>query len=163
MKLSRYATIALALALLVIGSAPVFAQGVQSSSITGQVTDSNGEALPGVTVTVSSPAQLGDRTAFTGENGDFIIRGLTPGAYKVVFELSGMTTVERSATLELGRTSRSDATLQVASVEETIVVRGEAPNALETTTLGANFTAETIDSLANSRTPFGIATLSPGL
>lgn len=163
MKLSRFLTIALTLALVLGGAGQVLAQGQQSGTLTGTVKDSNGEALPGVTVTVTSSSLLGERTAFTGANGDFIIRGLNPGTYKVVFELSGMTTVERTSTVELGRTARSDADMQVASVEETIVVRGEAPNALETTTVGANYDAKTIDSLATPRTLFGIAQLAPGL
>ncbi|MDY7093128.1 MAG: TonB-dependent receptor [Acidobacteriota bacterium] len=161
--MSRFLSIALMLALTFGGTLSVLAQGQQSGTLTGTVKDSNGDPLPGVTVTVTSPSLLGERTAFTGANGDYIIRGLNPGTYKVVFELSGMTTVERTATVELGRTSRSDAPMQVAEVEETIVVRGEAPTALESTTVGANYDAETIDSLATPRTLFGIAQLAPGL
>jgi hypothetical protein len=58
-----------------------------------------------------------------------------------------MNTVERTATLSLGTQARSDASLEVSAAEETIVVTGEAPSALETTTVGANFESEAVNSL----------------
>ena len=152
-----------ALALLLLSPAGLWAQGQQTGTLTGTVSTDGNQALPGVTVTVSSPALLGTRTAFSGDNGDYVLRGLPPGSYQVTFELQGMTTVERTATIEIGRTSRSDADLQVSPVEETIKVIGEAPNALETTSVGANYGSGLIDSLATSRTLFGIAQLAPGL
>ncbi len=58
-------TLALLLAALVAIATPAAAQNVSSSSIDGIVTDQSGGALPGVTVTVTSPAlqvqQLSDR------------------------------------------------------------------------------------------------------
>ncbi|MEM9294083.1 MAG: TonB-dependent receptor [Acidobacteriota bacterium] len=153
----------LAFLVVSISALPAIAQGEQSGTLAGAVKDTSGEALPGVTVTVSSPSLLGERVAYSGSTGEYIIRGLPPGSYKVVFELSGMTTVERTATLELGRTSRSDANLDISPVEDTIVVVGETPTALSTTTIGANYDSETIDNLATSRTLFGIAQLAPGL
>ncbi len=162
MNLRRCSLSLLALALLLLPAA-AWAQGTQTGTLTGQATDSNGEGLPGVTVTATSPSLLGARTAFTGSNGDYVLRGLPPGSYTVIFELEGMTTVERTASVELGRPARVDARLQVSAVEETIVVRGESPTALETSSVGANYDAEMIDSLATSRTLFGIAQLAPGL
>ncbi len=163
-RIFHLAALALAALLLAMGSGqPLAAQGTQTGTLTGSVTDANGDYLPGVTVTGTSPSMLGERTAFTGSNGDYVLRGLPPGNYKVVFELEGMTTVERTATIEIGRTSRSDAKLDISAVEETIVVRGENPTALETTSVGANYDAELIDSLPTPRTLFGIAQLAPGL
>ncbi len=72
-----------------------FAQGVQTASISGIVTGPDGGALPGVTVTATSPAQLGEPQAVTGSNGEYIIRALTPGHYTVKFMLDGMQTQER--------------------------------------------------------------------
>jgi len=154
----------LALLLAFAGANAGFAQGVQTASLTGSVTSNDGQALPGVTVTVTSPALIGERMTTTGVNGDYIFRGLPPGQYTVMFTLEGMQSVERTATLPLGGTARSDATMEVAAAEETIVVTGEAPSALETTTVGANFEAETIEVLpAPVRTPQAIADLSGGV
>jgi len=140
-----------------------FAQGVLTGNLTGSVTSNDGQPLPGVTVTATSPALIGDRTAVSGVNGDFVLRGLPPGQYTVKFTLEGMQAVERTSTVLLGGTSRADAVMEVAAAEETIVVTGEAPSALETTTVGANFKKEQIDALPITRTPTNIAELSPGL
>jgi Ca2+-binding RTX toxin-like protein len=139
------------------------AQGVQTSTLVGTVTSNDGQPLPGVSVTATSPALQGERTTTSGVNGDYIMRGLPPGQYTVKFTLEGMQAVERSATMALGGTSRVDAAMEVAVASETIVVTGEAPSALETTTVGANFEKKTIDNLPITRTPTNIAELSAGL
>ena len=51
---------------------PAFAQGGGASStgsISGEVKDAQGGVLPGVTVTATSPAQIGALTAVTNEAG----------------------------------------------------------------------------------------------
>ncbi len=140
-----------------------FAQGSQTANLIGTVTSADGEPLPGVTITVTSPALIGERTAVSGVNGDYIIKNVPSGAYTVRFTLEGMKAVERTATLPLGGTARSDAAMEVSAAEETIVVTGEAPSALETTTVGANFTAETVQSLPVARNLSAVAELSGGL
>ncbi len=96
-------------------------------------------------------------------NGDFIFKGLPPGAYTVRFTLEGMQTVERGATIPLGGTARSDAAMEVMAASETVVVEGEAPSALETTTVGANFNARQVDALPINRTPNAIVELAGGV
>lgn len=150
--------------MLSLAAAPAArAQGVQTGVLVGTVTSNDGEALPGVAVTVTSPALLGERAAVTGVNGDFILKGLPPGTYSVRFGLDGMQTVERAATVPLGGTVRSDAVMEVLAATETIVVEGEAPSALETTTVGANFDAQSIDNLAVDRNPSAIVELAGGV
>jgi hypothetical protein len=140
-----------------------FAQSSQTATLTGTVASNDGQPLPGVTITVTSPSLQGERAAVSGVNGDYIFKNLPPGNYTVRFSLEGMQTVERTATLPLGSVTRSDATMEVSAAEETIVVTGEAPSALETTTVGANFTKDVIDNLPITRTPTNIAELSAGL
>ena len=53
--------------------------------------------------------------------------------------------------------------MKPASVSEEILVTGEAPSALETTEISANFDAEEVDSLAVEREIDDIADLAPGL
>ncbi len=154
--------VALALCLAIGGTA--FGQGVQTGTLVGTATSNDGSPLPGVMVTVSSGALQGERSATTVLNGDFVIRALPPGSYKVVFGLEGMKSVERTATVVLGGISRADAVMEVAAAEETIVVTGEAPSAMETTTIGANITSDQINALpVVARTPVAIADLAGGL
>ena len=153
--------VSLALCLVVGGAA--FGQGVQSGTLVGTTTANDGSPLPGVTVTVTSPALQGERAVITALNGDYVIRPLPPGAYRVVFALEGMKSVERNVTVGLGVTARADAIMEVAAAEETIVVTGEAPSALESTTVGANFASEDVDALPIARDIASIAEFAPGL
>ena len=163
MRTRFFLSLGIALLLTVTVSGVALAQGAQTGSLNGKVI-SEGAGLPGVQVTVTSPSLQGERTAFTGEDGTYIIRALPPGEYKVLFELDGMATVQRTATISLGSNSRSDADMKVASVEETIVVTGEAPNPLENTQISHNMDwAEQVDNLPITRQFDNVADLAPGV
>src|SRR5579859_6783968 len=116
---SRFLLAALFL-LLPIGS--LFAQGVQTATLQGTVTDASGAPLPGVTVTVKSPALMGERTAVSQSSGDYILRGLNPGDYTITFNLEGMQTNTVHRNLALGLTTIVDAKMKVAAVTEAITV-----------------------------------------
>src|ERR1051325_7969050 len=123
------------LALLLITTA-LFGQAT-NSTLVGTVTN-DGKPLPGVTVTVSSPALLGTRDTVTVANGDYFFAGLPPGNYSVTFELEGMQTVTHKAALKLAETSRVDADLKVSKVAESITVTATAPSVLETPQVSTN-------------------------
>ncbi len=147
---------------LVIPSA-VLGQGVQSGTLQGTVKLQSGEAAPGVTVSVTSPALQGQRSTVTGENGDYILRGLPPGDYKVVFTMEGLKTATAQVTVPYASTARSDAQMRSEAVTETINVTGEAASEMTTPTVGADLKATEIDELAAPRDPVGMALLSPGV
>src|SRR5580765_3106061 len=95
--------ILLTAAWLILGSTgSLFAQGVQTGTIRGEVKDQQDLAVPGVTVTVTSPALQGPRSTVTDKDGIFAIRALPPGDYQVKFELNGFATLTRNATVPLG-------------------------------------------------------------
>lgn len=147
---------------LVLGSL-AHAQGIQTGIIQGIVRDSDGAVLPGATVTVSSPALQGSRSAVADANGAYLLRGLPPGEYRVAVELGGFASSNQTATVELGRPSEVNTTLSIAGVKEAVTVVAETPSALTATTGGANYTYEEIDRLPTPRTLSGIAALAPGL
>jgi len=75
--------------------------GVQAQTTTGRligtVFDDTGIALPGVTVTIASPALIGGaQTKITDGGGEFAFIGVAPGDYTVNVVLSGFVTQERS-------------------------------------------------------------------
>ena len=77
---------------LVLGSvAAALAQSVSATTgaINGKVTDRTAAVLPGVTVTISSPAMQGVRTATTSEDGSYRFPAVPPGDYKL-FAWEGM-------------------------------------------------------------------------
>lgn len=158
-KLTRAAVVALT---LVVGGT-AYGQGVQTGVLTGTVVDTDGLVLPGVTVTVSSPALQGVRTTVTDGNGVYVLRGLPPGEYTLTFELSGMRTVEARQRVDLGLTARVDVKMQLATLTEVVTVTAELPTLVTSVTVGANLRTEEIDRLAAPRTIAGIAELAPGL
>lgn len=162
MRVIQRLVLALVLPLLVAATAA--AQGVQTGELSGTVKSSDGLSLPGATVTVQSPALQGVRTAVTDANGNFVVRALPPGTYKVTFEMSGLSPRSETAIVELARETVLHATLALAGVAESVNVTADVDTAgLTSPTVGANFTAREIDQLPTGRTPALIAELAPGL
>ena len=108
------------------------AQGQQTGTLQGTVLDTSGLALPGATVTVTSPALQGERATVTGASGDYVLRGLPPGRYDARFELSGFATVTQTLTIALGLPTEFQAKLQPAGVTESVSVVGETTSTLVT-------------------------------
>src|SRR5207237_8878707 len=75
----------LIIAVLLFTLVPIalLAQGT-TGTLTGQVKQA-GNALPGVTVTITSPHMQGTRTTTTNENGEHNFAAIPPGAYTVAF------------------------------------------------------------------------------
>src|SRR5919201_4849860 len=68
--------------------APARAQ-VEQGRLLGTVKDAQSGVLPGVTVTATSPALIGQRTALTEADGRYLITNLPSGPYALKFELKG--------------------------------------------------------------------------
>jgi hypothetical protein len=161
--LRRFTILGAVLALSAMLGGQAAAQGMQTGNLSGTILSTDGLTLPGATVTVTSPALIGTRSAVTDVNGNFLIRGLPPGRYNVVIEFPGMATVRETATVPLGDTARLDATVGVGTLEEAVTVTAETAGILATTQGGENYRVEEIDRLPTARTLSGIATLAPGL
>ena len=69
----------------------------ETGTLTGTVTVEDGSRLPGVIVTATSPALLGERTTITAEEGRYRFLGLPPGTYTATFELEGFKTAKKRA------------------------------------------------------------------
>jgi hypothetical protein len=161
MNYTRHACVGIVLALAIATTS--FAQGLQTGIISGTITTGDGLSLPGATVTVTSPALQGSRTTVTDVNGNYVVRGLPPGDYSVLIELTGMTARTEQTIVALGRTTTVDAVMTVAGVAESVTVQAEATPVLNNPVVGANFTDDEVNALPLGRTPQNIAELSPGL
>jgi outer membrane receptor protein involved in Fe transport len=153
--------------LIAIGSlvpASLAAQGLQTGIMSGVVKDPEGLPLPGATVTVTSPALQGSRTAVTDAIGAYIIRGLPPGTYEVLVQFTGTTDLKQTVEVPLGGIAELDATLKLGGIQETVnVVADSTPPTLATTQQSANYRSELISTLPIGRRPFEIAELAPGV
>jgi hypothetical protein len=156
--MKRYVFIFAVVALLVAGAAS--AQN-PTGLLTGNVTD--GQApLPGVTVTVTSPNQQGERTGVTNENGDYILRLLPPGEYKVVFALEGFQTIETAIKISAAQTSTVNAEMPVATIAEEITVTGTLETVSATSVVAATATKQLVDDLPMGRTLTAAVFAAPG-
>ena len=87
MRLVRVRAVRLLLFLALAFASPAFAQTI-TGTITGRALDSSGALLPGVEVTISSPAMIGGaRTAFTDAQGVYRFTQLPAGEYRVTFKI----------------------------------------------------------------------------
>jgi Carboxypeptidase regulatory-like domain len=124
MTLHRAVLIVFALGL--VQSAPASAQ-IASASLSGQITDDTGGALPGVTVTVRNKANGVAQTVVTGPEGRYRVVALQPAPYEINVELTGFGTARRELTLFVGSDVTADFRLNVASLAENVTVTGEVP------------------------------------
>jgi hypothetical protein len=118
----------------------VWAQGDQGR-IGGSVKDATGAVIPGVTVTVKNDRTNEERTAITGDRGDFLIAGLRPSIYTVTTNLSGFNPTTVSETqLVVGKTLTLDLTIKPASIAESVTVESLSEALVETTSasIGVN-------------------------
>ncbi|MGE3471919.1 MAG: carboxypeptidase regulatory-like domain-containing protein [Vicinamibacterales bacterium] len=126
MKTARVA--ALAAVAMLTGVAATSAQ-MQTGSILVRVTDDQNAAVPGVSVTLTSPVLVaGTTTGTTDSTGTNRFPSLQPGVYAVRLELQGFRTVIREGvTVQVGATVPLDFQLQLATVAETVTVTGTSP------------------------------------
>ena len=146
--------------LLFVAAGAAFAQST-TAVLVGRVT-SNAAPLPGVMVTITSPALQGARSVETSIHGTYSFAAVPPGAYRVTFAMSGLQTVARSAELHLAETTRVDAELHAVLAEEIDVT--PAPQAgLETLQVTTNLDQEFVNILPIGRGITDIAKLAAGV
>src|SRR5688572_14588042 len=107
-----------------------------TGTISGTVADSQGQVIPGATVTVISEATNDPRVAVSDSRGDFQVTNLQPGRYTVRVALESFRTLERKNVVlsAAERLSVGTLALEVGGIGETVVVeaRGTHVNTAET-------------------------------
>jgi len=145
---------------------PTAAAAQATGSIAGLITDQSGAVMPGVTVDAVNVATGRTRTSVSGADGFFSIPLLQPGRYDVKATLAGFKPVARPAVdVSVGDTARVDITLTVGGLEESLVVKAEAP-LVETShaTLGITIDRQKVVELPlNGRNFTQLGTLIPGV
>ena len=156
---------AILLALVLVAGVPPIAagQGNPTGTVSGHVTDPDGLAVPGATVTVASPVLQGLRTATTSPNGDYIIPFLPAGDYEVTFELQGFKTVKRAIGVKMAETQALNVTLLLAAVSESVTVAGQSPDVVMANTVASNFRKEQLELLPVGRALNDAVLLAPGV
>ncbi|HEX2456709.1 MAG TPA: carboxypeptidase regulatory-like domain-containing protein [Vicinamibacterales bacterium] len=138
---------------------------VQTGEIFGKVTDATGGVLPGVTVTIESPALITPQTAVTAESGAYRFPNVPIAIYTVRFEITGFSRLVRSdVTIQAGFNAEINAKLEVSTVQETVTVSGESPIVdTKSTTIGTNFNKDMLEKIPSARDPWVILEQTPGM
>lgn len=133
--------------------------------ITGRVEDTSGARIPGVTISLTSPAIQGIRTLITDETGNYRFQSLPPGTFAVKYELPGFKTLIREGIIvEAGRSVTLNIALEVAAMAETVTVSGESPVVdVEQAKIGVNFGSAIKDNIVNSRDYWALLAVTPGI
>jgi hypothetical protein len=114
------------LALTLSAPQQAFGQALYGT-LTGQVRDATGGAIPGAEVTILNLATNFTQTGITNDIGNYTLRNVPVGMYRVSVTLTGF----REAVLErvnitAGVVTRENVTLQIGELTESITVSGAA-------------------------------------
>ncbi len=110
-----------------IAATPARAQQT-TGNITGRLTDDQGSAVPGGTVTATNPATGFTRTSVSDGEGIYRLTALPVGTYDVTADLQGFRKVDNKGIMvSVGQTLDVNFAMTVASLTEAITVTGESP------------------------------------
>ena len=131
--------------------------------IQGVVSDSDGQMLPGVTVTISSVSMQGTKSTVTDSNGLFRFSLVPPGTYTAIFTLSGFQRLEQqNVRVGLEKTISLDVSLSSTFTEE-VLVTAESP-VIDTTSpaIGSDIGAAVLNDVPLGREFNSIIYLAAG-
>jgi len=121
MKVTLAAVIAMLVATSALAQTP-------TGTILGSVKDAQGAVVPGATVTATNLGTQYSRNTVTDGAGEYALRLLPVGNYKVEVSIPGFKTFTQTGIqLEVGRNARLDATIELGAVSETVSVIGDSP------------------------------------
>jgi iron complex outermembrane receptor protein len=136
------------------------------ATLAGEVKDTTGAVLPGVTVEAASPALTEKaRTTVTDVNGRYRIESLPPGSYTVTFSLTGFAPEKREDLMVSGSAVVTvDVALTVGGLAETITVtpRRRDESSLDVPGAITAFTAADIQTAGIDR-PQDFVALTPNM
>ena len=131
----------------------------------GAANDAQGLVLPGVTVTLESAELVAPRSATTDVDGSYRFAQLVAGSYNMTFELGGFQTVVfEDITVVGGSTFEINATMDIATVAETVTVTGESPVVdVKTTGVSASFDTTQLEDVPSATDMWAVLQQSPGV
>jgi hypothetical protein len=110
------------------------ASAQSTSTLEGTVTDGQGAAIPGVSLTIRNEATGIERPIVTDTAGKYVAAALQPGRYAVVAHIEGFTDQTRNIELGVALTVTLDFKMTVGAIQENVTVVGASP-LIETSTV----------------------------
>ena len=134
------------------------------AALYGEVSDQSNAVIQGASATVAGSA--GAQTVTANARGQFVLNGLTPGAYKLTVTAQGFGPFEADVTLAANQSLEIDAQLQPPTAKEQVSV--EASNAAQVQTESAHIEGtitekEVVKAPLNGRNFTQLIALAPGV
>jgi hypothetical protein len=149
---------------LIAWASPAWAQA-GTAGLRGKVTDAQGSAVPGATLTLTNTATGQARDLVTDSSGDFLFVAMPPGAYTLRVELEGFrTAVFANVPLSVDAVNRQDVRLEIGALSETVEVTAFS-TIINTTdaSMGNVISGTQVRSLPlEARNVVGLLSLQPG-
>jgi hypothetical protein len=157
-----WATVAL---LLSIVTTQVCLAQSDTGRLQGTITDAQGAAVPGASVTVTNMGRGRQSMATTDDSGLYTISALPPGKYHVEIKKEGFQAATADFTLEVSQVQDISLKLQPGSVTTSVVVTAEVPLVdTATSSTGDVIQGRQITELPlNGRNFTQLALLTPGV
>lgn len=131
--LSRRAAVAIAAAvaavLLPLAAITAHAQAARGT-LTGVVQDPSGARVPNCRVTAKNLDGSNQETTTANPAGEYRFASIPSGRYTIEFAAPGFVLAKTEAVLAAGGATRVDANLELGSVTENVVIRGQKPGAV---------------------------------
>src|SRR5262245_34018260 len=154
-------------ATVVLLAAMTAAQAQFKASVQGSVKDSNGAAVPGATVTLTSKETNKAQQVVSSDEGFYRISGLAPGSYSLIAEKQGFKKeVLDTVTVKGEETQGIDLILSAGSITEAVTITAEAAEQLQTENANVSraiSTREVRQLPQNGRDPYELVRLAPGV
>jgi len=138
---------------------------VRTGNIYGAITDTEGNPLPGASVTLRG-SLVRPSTTVTSATGVYRFPSLSPASdYELTVELTGFKKVVRTGVIvQLNQSSEINIMMEVGTLEEQVTVIAQTPVVdTKKTTVGANIDKEAMQSLPTARDPWVVLQLAPAV
>jgi hypothetical protein len=138
----------------------------QEGTITGQVTDSTGAAVPGATITITQTKTGETRTTDSSGAGLYTMPGLAVGTYDLKANATGFQAYTKTGiVVNEASTFRADVTLTVGAASQTVTVQANALQVQsETSEVSSLITGQQVLQIAtNGRSMMALTTLGTGV
>ncbi|MCB1041825.1 MAG: TonB-dependent receptor [Acidobacteria bacterium] len=148
-------------AMLTLACSVLWAQ--QTGTVSGTVTASSGEALPGVTVSAESAVLPQPRSTVTNELGRYRLGLLPPGDYTLTYTMSNMGTVKRETKVLLDQTTTVDVSMNTTTEETMTVTATHNLIDTESAELSQAIDSDTFDAIPLGQEYRDLVKLVPGI
>jgi len=164
-RISFYFIVAIFL-LVLVSPLYLYGQSRETGIIQGKVLDEEGNPLPGVSITLSSPSLMGTRSTVSDSEGRFRFPALPSGVYTIEASLQGFNPVKKTdIRLHVGMTVTVDISMTIAKLEQEITVVGTAPvvDVKDSSLSKAILTTDLLEFIPVARDASQIINLAPGV